>query len=220
MGKQTGENENLVNGEWQNRPFEVGPLGFGCWRLLIRMWNGDRPHRPCFDLGLTLVDNADVYGLDWGGTAFGRPKPCWDRFWHARRNCASAWYWQARVAFCRAFLMSRTPPICPPPAMLACAPQHRTYRPLSNPPTRHAHPPRRNSCRAGWPCRRRQNKRRRRFGPHAPQVRVGRPFESAAGCTAMRIFAGKSYHVARRQSGFVHGNRHGATGVVTAGRWR
>ena len=23
------------------------------------------------DLGLTLVDNADVYGLDWGGTAFG-----------------------------------------------------------------------------------------------------------------------------------------------------
>lgn len=50
----------------------VGPLGFGCWRLT------DPDVGRCadlvetaVDLGMTIVDNADVYGLDWGGTGFG-----------------------------------------------------------------------------------------------------------------------------------------------------
>jgi aryl-alcohol dehydrogenase-like predicted oxidoreductase len=50
----------------------VGPLGFGCWRLT------DPDAGRCadlveaaVDLGMTLVDNADVYGLDWGGRGFG-----------------------------------------------------------------------------------------------------------------------------------------------------
>ena len=73
MGKQAGENENLVNGDARKiGPFEVGPLGFGCWRFVntdVETATDRIAH--ALDLGLTLVDNADVYGLDWGGTAFG-----------------------------------------------------------------------------------------------------------------------------------------------------
>ena len=53
-------------------PFEVGPLGFGCWRFVntdVETATDRIAH--ALDLGLTLIDNADVYGLDWGGTAFG-----------------------------------------------------------------------------------------------------------------------------------------------------
>ena len=73
MGKHTGENENLVNGDKRKiGPFEVGPLGFGCWRF-VNADIGTATDRisHALDLGLTLIDNADVYGLDWGGTAFG-----------------------------------------------------------------------------------------------------------------------------------------------------
>lgn len=54
----------------------VGPIGFGCWRF-----TDDDLHRSAglldaaLDLApdgaLTLVDTADVYGLDWGGSGFG-----------------------------------------------------------------------------------------------------------------------------------------------------
>ena len=38
MGKQTGENENLVNGDKRKiGPFEVGPLDLGAGALLIRI---------------------------------------------------------------------------------------------------------------------------------------------------------------------------------------
>ena len=73
MGEQTGENENLVNGDKRKiGPFEVGPIGFGCWRF-VSTDVGTATDRiaHALDLGLTLVDNADVYGLDWGGIAFG-----------------------------------------------------------------------------------------------------------------------------------------------------
>jgi predicted oxidoreductase len=73
MSDQSAENENLVNGETRKiGPFEVGPLGFGCWRFVntdVETATARIAH--ALDLGLTLIDNADVYGLDWGGTAFG-----------------------------------------------------------------------------------------------------------------------------------------------------
>lgn len=52
---------------------EVGALAFGCWRFV-----GHDPDdaadllQHAVDLGMTLVDTADVYGLDWGGTGFGQ----------------------------------------------------------------------------------------------------------------------------------------------------
>ena len=51
---------------------EVGPIGFGCWRLTGAS-DGDNARliSTALDLGMNLVDNADVYGLDWGGTGFG-----------------------------------------------------------------------------------------------------------------------------------------------------
>ena len=53
--------------------FRIGRLGFGCWRLVGR---SDAQYQElletAIDLGMDLVDTADVYGLDWGGTAFGQ----------------------------------------------------------------------------------------------------------------------------------------------------
>ncbi len=52
--------------------FRVGRLGFGCWRLV---GSSERHYRElletALDLGINLVDTADIYGLDWGGTSFG-----------------------------------------------------------------------------------------------------------------------------------------------------
>ncbi len=51
---------------------QVGPLGFGCWRFTnatVAEAQGILEH--ALDLGMNLVDTADVYGLDWGGTGFG-----------------------------------------------------------------------------------------------------------------------------------------------------
>lgn len=50
----------------------VGPLGFGCWRLV-----GMTPKEAllrvetALNAGMNLIDTADVYGLDWGGSGFG-----------------------------------------------------------------------------------------------------------------------------------------------------
>lgn len=50
----------------------IGPLGYGCWRL-VNMSVADARLRieHAVSLGMNLIDTADVYGLDWGGTAFG-----------------------------------------------------------------------------------------------------------------------------------------------------
>jgi predicted oxidoreductase len=51
---------------------EVGPIGFGCWRLTSASdADNARLISTAIDLGMNLIDNADVYGLDWGGTGFG-----------------------------------------------------------------------------------------------------------------------------------------------------
>lgn len=51
---------------------EVGPIAFGCWRLTTPSTEeAERLVTAAVDLGCTLVDTADVYGLDWGGTGFG-----------------------------------------------------------------------------------------------------------------------------------------------------
>ena len=53
--------------------FRVGRLGFGCWRLVGRSESQYQELlETALDLGMNLVDTADVYGLDWGGTAFGQ----------------------------------------------------------------------------------------------------------------------------------------------------
>lgn len=49
-----------------------GPLGFGCWRFThAGTAAAQRVLQAALDAGLTLVDTADVYGLDWGGSGFG-----------------------------------------------------------------------------------------------------------------------------------------------------
>lgn len=50
----------------------VGRIGLGCWRMTGA---DDATHGAwvgaAVDAGIALVDTADVYGLDWGGTGFG-----------------------------------------------------------------------------------------------------------------------------------------------------
>lgn len=64
---------SLVSGE--QRPlgaFQVGPLGFGCWRFTMSDVNEAQAMiEAALAAGMNLIDNADVYGLDWGGTGFG-----------------------------------------------------------------------------------------------------------------------------------------------------
>ena len=51
---------------------EVGPVAFGCWRLTTASTSDAAALvSGALDLGCTLVDTADVYGLDWGGSGFG-----------------------------------------------------------------------------------------------------------------------------------------------------
>ncbi len=52
--------------------FEVGPLGFGCWRFTMADVNEAQAMiEAALAAGMNLIDHADVYGLDWGGTGFG-----------------------------------------------------------------------------------------------------------------------------------------------------
>ena len=66
--------ENLVSGAQRTlgNNLKVGPLGFGCWRLTgTSDANNASLISAALDAGMNLIDNADVYGLDWGGTGFG-----------------------------------------------------------------------------------------------------------------------------------------------------
>lgn len=49
----------------------VGPISLGCWRLTGTDDENIAIVSTAVDLGMTLIDNADVYGLNWGGTHFG-----------------------------------------------------------------------------------------------------------------------------------------------------
>lgn len=51
----------------------VGPLAFGLWRYTNPdVTTAQALLETALDAGMNLVDNADVYGFDWGGTGFGR----------------------------------------------------------------------------------------------------------------------------------------------------
>ena len=51
---------------------EVGPLALGLWRFTGSDVGANAALVEAgLDLGMNFVDLADVYGLDWGGTAFG-----------------------------------------------------------------------------------------------------------------------------------------------------
>ncbi len=50
----------------------VGPLAFGCWRYTHDdVAHAQRVLEAALDAGMGLVDTADVYGLDFGGSGFG-----------------------------------------------------------------------------------------------------------------------------------------------------
>ena len=70
-----GDQSNLVRIE----PRQLGPGGARVGPLALGLWRFTDPDTGVnaalieagLDLGMNLVDIADVYGLDWGGTGFG-----------------------------------------------------------------------------------------------------------------------------------------------------
>jgi predicted oxidoreductase len=51
---------------------EVGPIAYGLWRFVGNDVKAARTRiEAALDAGMTLIDIAAVYGLDWGGSAFG-----------------------------------------------------------------------------------------------------------------------------------------------------
>lgn len=66
---------NLVSSQQRaigSLELKSGPLGFGCWRFTnTDVATARTVVEAALDNGLTLVDTADVYGFDWGGTGFG-----------------------------------------------------------------------------------------------------------------------------------------------------
>ncbi|MBX3283724.1 MAG: aldo/keto reductase [Actinobacteria bacterium] len=50
----------------------VGPLAFGCWRFVgTDVARGQELVETALELGMDLVDTADIYGRGWGGGGFG-----------------------------------------------------------------------------------------------------------------------------------------------------
>ena len=51
----------------------VGRLSFGLWRYTnTEVAQAQQVIEAALDTGMNLIDNADVYGFDWGGTGFGQ----------------------------------------------------------------------------------------------------------------------------------------------------
>ena len=50
----------------------IGALSFGCWRFTTRdLGEAGALIDTALEMGMNLIDTADVYGLDWNGTGFG-----------------------------------------------------------------------------------------------------------------------------------------------------
>jgi len=65
--KVTGHSRRLGQSE-----LEVGPIGYGLWRLVGNDVKAARARiEAALEAGMTLIDVAAVYGLDWGGGGFG-----------------------------------------------------------------------------------------------------------------------------------------------------
>jgi predicted oxidoreductase len=64
----------------------VFPLALGCWRLTGSDDNNERLVNSAVEHGITLIDNADVYGLDWGGTHFGACEEALGRVFQMNRG--------------------------------------------------------------------------------------------------------------------------------------
>ena len=75
MGDGEERGENLVDGSRRvigASGLSCGPLAFGAWRFVHDDDAGaQRVVEAALEAGLDLVDVADVYGLNWGGTGFG-----------------------------------------------------------------------------------------------------------------------------------------------------
>ena len=51
----------------------VGPISYGQWRFTDEdLSSGQSLLETALDSGMNLIDTADVYGFDWGGTGFGQ----------------------------------------------------------------------------------------------------------------------------------------------------
>ena len=68
----TGESLVRTGSRTLGPGLSCGPIGFGCWRF-THADTATAQHlvEVAIGAGMNLVDTADVYGLDWGGSGFG-----------------------------------------------------------------------------------------------------------------------------------------------------
>lgn len=66
-------NDSLINSnQRQLGQFSVGALSYGLWRFTTdSVDDAQGLVETALDAGMNLIDNADVYGLDYGGSGFG-----------------------------------------------------------------------------------------------------------------------------------------------------
>ena len=146
----------------------VGPLSFGLWRYT----NPDVAAaqallETALDAGMNLVDNADVYGFDWGGTGFGTVEE------NLGRVLAVAPHLRDRMVLATKGGIMPPIPYDSSPAYLRSACEaslqtdgRRGDRPLPDPPPGPARPPSRRRCNARRAARRGQDPRGRCVEPH------------------------------------------------------
>ena len=76
--------ENLVQQEPRTLSKDlppVGPIAFGLWRYTTdKLDDATKLLETAIELGMNLIDNADVYGFDWGGEGFVHAKNCSVKF--------------------------------------------------------------------------------------------------------------------------------------------
>lgn len=70
-----------------NETVAIGPIGYGFWRFTGQSDDENaRLVSTAVDVGMNLLDTADVYGLDWGGTGFGTCEEALGRVFASHRS--------------------------------------------------------------------------------------------------------------------------------------
>ena len=82
--------------------FQVGPIALGCWRMVAMPTSqAQECVEAALDAGINLIDNADVYGLDWGGAGFGAAEKLLGEVIKQAHNFETRWYLPVRAALFR-----------------------------------------------------------------------------------------------------------------------
>ncbi len=205
---------SLVDAGWRTLGFgddddlEVGPLAFGCWRFVgTDVAKGQALVEAALDLGMDLVDTADIYGRGWGGGGFGESEELLGKVLAAAPELRDRMVLATKGGIREGVPYDSSARL--PGAgvrRLAAPARRRRDRPLPGAPPGSVRPPAR--CRRGarWPGGGGQGPHRRRLQPHARSGRGARRVPGgAARLHSARILRRPPRAPARRHPRSGHG---------------